>query len=86
MGKNLPAKAGDMGSIPVLGRSPREGNDKSLQYSCQGNPTDKGAGGLQSRGLKSVGHDLTNKRTAKQTEQRRIYDKDCVMQIQSLSV
>ena len=26
MVKNLPANAGDMGSIPGLGRSPREGN------------------------------------------------------------
>ena len=84
----MPAKAGDMGSIPALGRSPREGNGKLLQYSCQGSPMDRGAGGLQSRGLKSVGHDLANKHTAKQIEQRRIYDKDCVLQIleHSLSV
>ena len=26
--------AGDLGSIPVPGRSPREGNDNPLQYSC----------------------------------------------------
>ena len=33
MVKNLAAIAGDMGSIPVLERSPEEENDKKLQYS-----------------------------------------------------
>ena len=33
-GKNLPARAGDVGSIPGLGRSPGEGNGKPLQDSC----------------------------------------------------
>ena len=37
--KNLTANVGDMGSIPGLGRSPGEGNDNPLQYSCLGNPT-----------------------------------------------
>ena len=44
--KNLPAKAGDVrepGSIPGLGRSPGEGNVNTLQYSCLGNPMDRGA-------------------------------------------
>ena len=41
--KNLPASAGDVGSIPGLGRSPGEGNSNPLQYSCLGNPTDRGA-------------------------------------------
>ena len=41
--ENLPANAGDMGSIPVSGRSPREVNSNSLQYSCLGNPMDRGA-------------------------------------------
>ena len=35
--------AGNPGSIPGSGRSPREGNGISLQYSCLGNPMDKGA-------------------------------------------
>ena len=30
--------AGDMGSIPVLGRSPGGGNDNPLQYSCLEKP------------------------------------------------
>ena len=34
---------GDLDSIPGLGRSPGEGNGKSLQYSCLENPMDGGA-------------------------------------------
>ena len=44
--KNLPANAGDVrdvGSVPQLGRSPEEGNGFPLQYSCLGNPMDRGA-------------------------------------------
>ena len=43
--KNPPANAEDvrdMGSIPGLGRSPREGNGTPLQYSCLKNSTDRG--------------------------------------------
>ena len=35
--------AGDLGSIPGLGRSPGEGNGNPLQYSCLEKPTDGGA-------------------------------------------
>ena len=35
--------AGDLGSIPGSGRSPREGNGNPLQYSCLENPMDGGA-------------------------------------------
>ena len=40
--RNPPASAGDTG--PILGprRSPGEGNCNPLQYSCMGNPTDRG--------------------------------------------
>ena len=48
--KNLLANAGDVGSIPGLGRSPREGNGNSLQYSCLGNPMERGAWRVQSIG------------------------------------
>ena len=44
--ENLPANAGDtgdVGSIPRLRRSPREGNGKALQYSCVENSKDRGA-------------------------------------------
>ena len=43
MVKNLPANAGDSGSIPGLERSPGEGNDNPLQCSCLGNSTDRAA-------------------------------------------
>ena len=35
--------AGDLGSIPGLGRSSGEGNGNPLQYSCLENPMDGGA-------------------------------------------
>ena len=41
--KNPPTSAGDMGSVPGSGRSPGKGNDNPLQYSCLGNPRDRGA-------------------------------------------
>ena len=39
---NLPANAGGAGLIPGPGRSPREGNGYSLQYSSLENPMDRG--------------------------------------------
>ena len=43
MEKNLPANAGDVGSVPGLGRSPGEGNGNPLQYSCLEKPMDREA-------------------------------------------
>ena len=46
MVKNPPANAGDSGDsglIPGSGRSPGGGNGNLLQYSCLGNPMDRGA-------------------------------------------
>ena len=46
--KNPPASAEDtrdardVGSIPGSGRSPEEGNENPLQYSCLENPMDRG--------------------------------------------
>ena len=42
-GKESACNAGDLGSIPVSGRFPGEGNGNSLQYSCLENPMDRGA-------------------------------------------
>ena len=42
--------AGDLGSIPGLGRSPAGGNGNPLQYSCQGNCTARGAWGTAVHG------------------------------------
>ena len=38
--KNLPANAGDVGSVPGWGRFAAEGSDNPLQYSCLKNPMD----------------------------------------------
>ena len=46
MVKNPPANTGDSedtGLIPGLGRSPGGGNGNPLQYSCLGDPMDRGA-------------------------------------------
>ena len=62
--KNPPANAGDTGdtgSIPGLGRSTREGNSNPVQYSCLGNPMDRGAWWATVLGLQRVGHDLVTK-------------------------
>ena len=42
-GKESACNAGDPGAIPGSGRSPREGNDNLLQYSCLENSMDRGA-------------------------------------------
>ena len=42
-GKESASNAGDLGSIPGLGRSPGEGNGNPLQYSCLENPMDREA-------------------------------------------
>ena len=41
--KESSCNAGDWSLIPGWGRSPGEGNDNSLQYSCLENPMDGGA-------------------------------------------
>ena len=42
-GKESACNAGDLGSIPGLGRSLGEGHGNPLQYSCLENLTDRGA-------------------------------------------
>jgi len=49
--KNLPANAGDSGSITQLGRSPGKGNGNPLQYSYLGNPMGRGAWRATVRGV-----------------------------------
>ena len=41
--KDLPANAGDVGSILGSGRSSGEGNNNPLQYSCLENPMERRA-------------------------------------------
>ena len=54
---NEPAcNVGDLGSIPVLGRSPGEGNSHPLQYSCLEKPMNRGA-------WRATVHGVTRSRT-----------------------
>ena len=55
--EEAPYKAGDLGSVPGLGRSPEEGNSNPLQYSCLENPMDRESGVLQPMVSQRVGHD-----------------------------
>ena len=43
VGKESASSAGDLGSIPGLGRSPGDGNGNPLQYPCLENLMDRGA-------------------------------------------
>ena len=42
-GNESACNVGDLGLIPGLGRSPGEGHGNPIQYSCLGNPMDRGA-------------------------------------------
>ena len=44
-----------------VGKIPGEGNDNPLQYSCLGNPMDRGAWWATVWGCKRVRHDLATK-------------------------
>ena len=55
MVKNLPANAGDTGLIPGSGRSPGGGNGNPLQYSCLGNPMDRGTWWVTVHGVTELG-------------------------------
>ena len=61
VGKESACNAGDLGSIPVLGRSPGEGNGNPLQYSCLENPMGRGAWQATIHWVTRVGHDLVSK-------------------------
>ena len=55
-GKGSACNAGDLGSIPELGRSPGEGNGNPLQYSCLGNPMVREAWQATVHGVTRVRH------------------------------
>ena len=65
--KNLPAvqetscNAGNPSLIPGSERSPGEGNGSRLQYSCLGNPMDRGAWWATVYGVSRVRHNLVTK-------------------------
>ena len=53
--------AGDLGLISGSGRFPGESNGNSLQYSCLGNPMDRGAWQGSVHGVARVRHNLATK-------------------------
>ena len=56
-GEEPACNAGDLGSIPGLGRSPGEANGNPLQYSCLENSIETGAWWATVHGLQRVRHD-----------------------------
>ena len=60
-GKESACNAGDLGSIPGLGRSPGEGNGNPLHYSWLENPMDREAWRATVYGVMRVGHNLVTK-------------------------
>ena len=54
--KQSACNAGDLGSVPGLGSSPGEGNGNPLQYTCLGNPMDRGA-------WQAIAHGVANSQT-----------------------
>ena len=54
--KNPPTNARDLGLNSGLGRFPGEANGNPLQYSCLGNPMDRGA-------WQAIVHGVTKKQT-----------------------
>ena len=64
--KKPPANAGEVGLIPGSRRSPGEGNDNPLQYSCLRNPMDRGAWqAIVPQGQKRARHDLATEQQQK---------------------
>ena len=61
VGEESACNSGDLGLIPVSGRSPGEGNGNPLQYSCLENPMDRGAWQAVVHGVTRVGHDWAAK-------------------------
>ena len=49
-----PVATGDVGSIPMSGRSPGGGQGNPLQYSCPENPMERRAWGASSKGHKEL--------------------------------
>ena len=59
-GKESACNAGDLGSIPGLGRSPGEGNGYPFQYSYLENLMDRGAWQATVHGVKKNGTQLSD--------------------------
>ena len=63
---------GNLGSIPVSGSSPAEGNGNPLQYSCPENPMDGWVWQVSVRGVAESRHDRDFTSTTKQHEWLRL--------------
>ena len=68
-GKESACNAWELDSIPELGRCPGEGNGNPLQYSCLGNPMDRGAWQATVHGVTRVRHDWVTKPTNQRTRE-----------------
>ena len=66
--KNLPANIGNAGSVPGLGRSPKEEMATHSSILAWRIPWTEEPGGLQSMGLQRVRHDLATKQQLKLSE------------------
>ena len=61
--KEFACSAGELGSIPGLGRSPGEGNSSPFQYSCLRNPMDRGNWQATIYGVRKSQTQLSNTHT-----------------------
>jgi len=59
-GKESACSAGDLDSIPGLGRCPGGGHGNPLQYACLENPTDRGAWWATVHGVAKSQRQLSN--------------------------
>ena len=59
--KESVCNAGDLDSIPGLGRAPGDGNGNPVQYYCLENPMDRGARQATVHGVTKVWHILATK-------------------------
>ena len=90
--KNSSANAGDSadsGSIPGYEKSPGERNGKPLQYSCLGNPLDRGAWRATVHGVAKSQAKLSNFTRTHVVERRLVlscssFTATCVQRITSL--
>ena len=82
MVKTPSANAGDEGLIPGLGRSSGEGNGDPLQYSCLGNPTDRGTWRAAVQGVTKSCTWLTN---STHTHTHNEFRQKCISMKQTLS-
>ena len=72
-GKESACKAGDLGSIPRLGRSHGRGHGNPLQYSCLENPVDRGAWRVTVHGVAKSQTWLSNLAHRQHTHNRFIF-------------